>query len=300
MIFKNAGALLLGSVNLLYKVLIYAVILSLLFAGLFSAILQPVAEAAGKDFNLVAAWNTAVDTLLKAGTETGDGVYGLFDRLTLFIQENSTLIWQAVGFSALLLFLFTFGYSLLTIPAASIVYSKMASGYNPKFGNAFVANLGKSALYALIFSLITVPCNVAIGLAAFFVAQWLFPSLGVIALTIAAFVLILLGALRIAAFSQWVPLIVIEKISVAKAFCRSFAATRKVFFRILPSLFTLSAAMFALFTTTMITTFGVVPLLVFPACLLLTINIGFVAYFENHQMKFYLDENNIVTHTLQE
>ena len=35
MIFKNAGALLLGSVNLLYKVLIYAVILSLLFSGLF-------------------------------------------------------------------------------------------------------------------------------------------------------------------------------------------------------------------------------------------------------------------------
>lgn len=288
MVFKRSFAIFTSNVTLMFKVLIYTMVLMLICMGVIIAVLNPILNEAFMNFNLGEQLNGTVKRWLEGDMRSFNiffnGLGSLFTNKTIFKTVLSfVLFWVLLKF-------FT---SLTFVPIAKVVNNRMSRGYKEKFYSALIASLGKSLFFSLLFTLITAPLDMVIMAGGYFLLKILYSGFSIVSLSITILIMLFLFALRLTIFSQWVPYIVCEEMSVINALKRSFTRSFRQITSILPSMLMYVIMLFTIIMTTSVTTFFIAPVIAMAGYIILINTCNLIVYYSSHSQKFYVDEKTV-------
>lgn len=285
---RHALSLTISNIGLIAKVFLYSTVLILIGVAVIVSVTDPILEALDADIDLADEIREDFDNFYAGNREAGEA---LGAGLKTFFSQNSAEIARAVAMYVVIFVLLRLGVSFALVPAAYVLYNKMSSNFNSGFVNAMIAMAGKGALFALTYTVITVPIDIAVFIVCYFLAAWLFNALNIIGFLIAVLVAIAVYALRISVFGRWIPLTICENMKFAdscKAFFGDFrfSAVKEVY----PSFLAMLVTVFGIVAATAVYTVGVVPIVIMPAAFVGYNCINLVAYFNETKRKYYIDE----------
>lgn len=280
------------NLDLIFKVLIYVFILSLLCAAILVSIISPLLKTLDTSFDFSERILGMLSDLI--GNGRPGALRQFFNELSSTLESISSEIAVAVVLIIIVVFAAKFFLSLTAMPLGEVVYGRMSQNFSVMFHNVLVSSLGKSLLYALIKAFVTIVADGIIIVVSYYLAKLLYIGLGVYGIALAAFVMFALLASRIAILGQWVPQIVCERKSVAAAFRDSFQYSAKYFTRVMPVAFLILVIDFSAVMLTTVVTFGILPAIIAPVSLVWITNLNLVAYFYFNKKKFYVDEVTVI------
>jgi len=280
------------NLDLIFKVLIYVFILSLLCAAILVSIISPLLKTLDTSFDFSERVLGMLSDLI--GNGRPGALRQFFNELSSTLESISSEIAVAVVLIIIVVFAAKFFLSLTAMPLGEVVYGRMSQNFSVMFHNVLVSSLGKSLLYALIKAFVTIVADGIIIIVSYYLAKLLYIGLGVYGIALAAFVMFALLASRIAILGQWVPQIVCERKSVAAAFRDSFQYSAKYFTRVMPVAFLILVIDFSAVMLTTVVTFGILPAIIAPVSLVWITNLNLVAYFYFNKKKFYVDEVTVI------
>jgi len=263
------------NLDLIFKVLIYVFILSLLCAAILVSIISPLLKTLDTSFDFSERVLGMLSDLI--GNGRPGALRQFFNELSSTLESISSEIAVAVVLIIIVVFAAKFFLSLTALPLGEVVYGRMSQNFSVMFHNVLVSSLGKSLLYALIKAFVTIVADGIIIVVSYYLAKLLYIGLGVYGIALAAFVMFALLASRIAILGQWVPQIVCERKSVAAAFRDSFQYSAKYFTRVMPVAFLILVIDFSAVMLTTVVTFGILPAIIAPVSLVWITNLNLVA-----------------------
>ncbi len=303
---RNAFRIATDNFSNVYKQLLYRLITGIIFFSLTYVILW---------YGLRMITGSAEMDRLRA--LVGDFIPNLFtgnaDWLTSFrtefpaaLKDLGTLISRYGGDVAgsvvgvcLMYLVARFCDGLSVFAVASSVNDRMSSCSRTRFATAYFRNLGKAALYELVYvpvSFVYDVASLALCWLLFFYTPSLFSSLGVftvtlsLCLTLTAFVC--LEALKMTLVSAWMPSMIAGGEGVRKGLRTSFRSVGGFagrFSDFLVAIYLIVAVNIALG----VFTFGSGLLLSVPFSFLLLACLQFVCYFEDNDRKYYIGSRKI-------
>ena len=261
----------------------YPLITELSNAGFFSQI----ASLLGDNFmnvNIADLFNSISDLMVSFGDIVAQNI-GLLVPLVVIL-----LLILGLGGS------FLIGLSELAI--ADYLYAYMSSNSRLSFGSCFVRNLKKSAKLQLAKLLVVWPVDLFIT-ACFVGSILLFTIDNAVVTFIAPFVIVLvltlLISLRQTMFCMWAPCLVVHNGTVFGALRESFRQMGKNFGAIFPRQLVMTIIYIGVNIAVCLFTASVGLLLTIPATVLFAVILGQVAFFHINGLKFYIDENQIIS-----
>lgn len=290
-----------------FKLLLYRLVVSILSFSLVYVILElalgVIIESAelGKIFSLVGDFFKAVagGDSVRLSTFQGEFTSALSDFL-LLVGENGGAIAGAIVGVSLIYLLSRFLNGLSHFAAACIMNDKMSSFIRTPISEALFRNMGKAALYEVIY----VPASFvydALSLLTcwfiFFYLPSLFPTWGLlsvlIALSLTVMVYLCLQSLKLTFVSSWIPSILAGGKSVGKGLTCSLRnkenfLNRFVSFLVAGYLIVVFNAMFGLFTL------GSGAFITVPLSYLFLLAIQFVHYYGAEGKKYYVSGDTII------
>ncbi|MFI3229172.1 MAG: hypothetical protein R3Y23_03285 [Bacillota bacterium] len=291
MFLKNTFTIFNTNISLLFKTLFYIFILFVIFASVVAAITTPLLDA----ISGFAVWGDviaeSINGWLAGDYSIGSSISNIFEDLfTGISSEVSSYLWMLF----LIVFLFKFFIGLIKLPIAYVLYNSMAQNFEISFKNAIITHFGRSIVFSLWHSVITIVLDMLIFTFAGFIISITNGFMGLFSYSLGIFVALLLYGLRTGLFSQWLPLVVAEKMSVSKAFFKSFKVSFVHFHRATQSYCALIFAIFTVIVTTAIPTLLIAPIIALPAYIILSTIIDLVANFAANKTKFYINKNTII------
>ena len=296
---KNVLRITISNTRLIWKIFLYTAICLLALTGIAVAAAWPLVSSLNADGFFTAIWNYLNTNASNANI--GDvlaNTGGLMDSLmTILSNHTADLLWLlgVVFFVYFIVGAIFLGQQGLA--AGQCIYGYMASNSKLSFVGSLLANIGKSMKLRLVKFITLLPLDILIGAALFFSLD-LF-SLGGIWPHIAPSVIILgasmLIAIRQALFCCWIPCMTVKNFGVFKALKEGVKSSCVKFGRVLLSSFVLVLIVFVLNYAFMFFTAGVALILTIPISLMMMHVFGFVVYFQNNGLKFYVDNGTIIT-----
>lgn len=300
MITTDSIKLFLRNGGLVWHVLIYIVVCTLLLGGLTVAICMPF-----------------IQTLIEAGCF--DQILDIFTGNVANIQLNVifasiadlvTNIFGAIGADlgtmlpyVIILFLIfgvlgSFLYGLGELAVADCLYSYMGSSTKIGFSSCFIKNIFRSARLQLSKLVTVLPYNILIC-AVVYACLMMYNSTSVWVLTIAPFLLVLavtlLVALKRTFVCAWAPSIIVRNEGTWAAFGSGLYDVFKNFGKIFGRQFVLVLLMIAVTIAAIILTASVGLVLTIPAGIVLCGVVNMVLFFYISGLKFYVDDDEIVS-----
>ena len=288
--FKHSLSLFSCNLSLAYKMLLFFFIILIIAAALFVSIVQPVVQGVN-------------ETLQVQGTEITKDLFmenpikfinDIWETTSDFLKTNSSFIFWQIFYLFLVLMMTRFFISLIFVPVSRIFYKKMTTGYSLNLFPTFISNFPTTIGFAFFSS--TIYGIIDIGLFLFSVECfiWIYKLIRITSLLVALLIFVILYAIRMCLFSQWLPLISSGEKNIFKALCKSFSLSKKGFKTLFPIIFTLIIFYCSLILTTIIPTFALIPVLVFPMFIILVICSYLTIYFNLTRKKYYTDNGNTI------
>jgi hypothetical protein len=211
----------------------------------------------------------------------------LLSLLNSFLSEKRIVVMQTIikiiGFYAMTIFFFF----MTDIPIVKVLYNKMQQGYSEKFHLSLISSLPQSLLYSFLMTVIVTVVDVLIIMAVIALLIALYPVIGFFAISIVASLALFLLAGRVTLISQYVPLIVCEEKNLIVALKESITKSVKSFsLAYIPLLITI-IVFFAIFMSTIVSTFAIVPVLIIPTYLVMKNCIRLVVYSAEKKKPYY-------------
>ncbi len=192
----------------------------------------------------------------------------------------------------------SFLIGLSELAMVDYLYGYMSSNSHLSFGSCLIKNLKKSAKLQLAKLLIVLPVDLLI-IAVFIASLMLFTLeiswLAFVAPFIIVLALTLLIALRQTMFCMWAPCLIVHNGSVFGALRESFRLMIKNFGAIFPRQLVMTLIYIGVNIAVCLFTASVGLLLTVPATAYFTNIMGQVAFFHINGLKFYIDENQIIS-----
>ena len=295
MILKDALKLSFTNSNNIWKLLLYRFLCSLAILGLTTVIAWPIINVLIKDNFFVNLQKSFEDMLFTLSFEklflTIDNVIKNFNNI---ISSNSLVVQTILcGVFVVVLISFMEGYAKMALHQS--VYGYMSSLTKYGFTNSYIANFGKATLLNLVMLITILPINILVWGGSYLMASALYPKIGVFAIVLTFFLLIVIVALKNAFFAGWLPAKIVHNEPVFKSLKLGFKATIRIFLKSISSflIFTLGVFMLNIFAFAF--TAGVGLLITIPMTTLMLIIMGEVMYFESLGMRYYVDGEHIIS-----
>ncbi|MBO5775807.1 MAG: hypothetical protein J6V83_03420 [Clostridia bacterium] len=288
MLLRHSLSLTISNSQLIFKTLLYALIVFIIVAALFVTISTPILDALGEELDLAQSADTVINELFEGDGKIFERVFTAIDHLK---TNHAPELIKSVIFGAILVVLMKFFIAWVVCPIAFIINQKMASNFTSGFFHAVVSvGWKRSIVYAILYTLISAPFDIAVIVATYYLAKWMVGGIGLIGLIIPIVFALVLITLRMCIMGQWVAHLVNEDIKFGLIFKRSF----KLAFKMLPKFFThmmsVNLIVYAIIAATAVFTVGIIPIVMVPFALVVTVTLHLVAYYQENDKKFYVDE----------
>ena len=301
--FINAIKITFSRISLVFKVMLYDIIIVGIMAAICAGVLLPqFSEVWGEIANLAIGEGIVADINLWL-----DGAIKLSDVFAGFGADINQVI--AIIGSKLLSFAFIiivvavliakFLIGLRTLPTYDIVNSYMTESSNYYFLGNLTHNLGRSAKFSGLQMLFGIPCDIAILVIIYFGAGLLFSLVGVLGLPLLVLLVVCMFAFRNTIFYFWIPSVVQGK-SIVRAFGRSVKLAFKHFSDIFLAQITYLLFVVALVMVCITTTFGAGLLLAGPLLFVVLIAMKLAKYYDVNKLPYYVTMDKVVTPSVVE
>lgn len=295
MMLKNTAKLTFANASNIWKLLLYRIICLLCVLGLTTIIAWPIINTLIKENFFVNLQTSFEKMLFNLNFEdlflTIDKTFKNFADI---ISANNYVVWAILCFALdLILFTFLEGYASLSIYENVNGYMGSLTKYG--FTNSYVSNFGKATLQNLASLITTLPINLIIWFGAYFLASSLYEKVGVFAIIMILFLLIVLVALKDTFFSGWKSALVIHNEPVFKSLKMGVKAVSRRFFRTFASYLILVAFIFAINVFSITLLAGVGLFVTLPLSTILCIIFNQVMYYESLGMRYYVDSEHIIS-----
>ena len=307
MLFKNAFHLLVDNFSLNYKYLLYKIIVCVIAVGLAAALIVP---------NVAFLFNSAefkslielIKDFLRA-LVSGDVEFlnGFPSAIKECVQALGDLIVSRTG-----RFVFVFVAAIVVILVyrflsgmgnfvfGGLIDDKMSSYAKTSFSSSYIKNLGRAALWQIIYVPVTFVYDVAVLAICyvFFLVLLNVISFALLATSAALMLSIALflaaQAVKLTVFNSMVPAMVSEKQKVSAAFRMGFSHCKKHFGSLFSTYLVTSLIILCLSVGGSVCSFGASLLLTIPMSFMMLICIQFVAFYTFSGKKYFLAEDKIV------
>ena len=298
MMYKNSVKLLFSNFSLVWKTLLYNLIIIGIVGVLayFSAVpVYDVLKLNGFFESVHDIFANFVENLNLRNFFKDIGACGkLFADI---INNNFSDIW--VSIVLFLLSIFVFGklmFGLIKLPTQNVLYASMSNNMKVGTFTSFVANFKKVMLFELSKFVITFPIDILIAYAIILCFR-LFKvggTISILAPFIIVIIAIVLVAIRITMFSCWSPLIAVKDMGVFTSLKENFKLVLRRFIKIFGN------SIGIVFTVIVIN--GMAILFTLGTCLFITIPLSSVllhtysmsAFYGSYGMRYYVDYSTIV------
>ncbi len=298
MMFKNTFRLLFSNFHIVWKILLYMllVLVTTAFIAYFACLPIVNQLMRGGFFDGV---GVAYNSFL-----TNTNIAQLFESIsqltTLFVDiiasNIASLLFYIILFFSTTILFFEFFKNMYTFAVSNYLYMFMSNGVTCSFSKSFFENFGKNVRYQLLNLITVLPLKLLV-LYLVFLSFKLFAVGGVLtffAPFISIFVYTLLTALIVTAFSCWVPTIVSKDYSVIKSLRVGFSVMTKRFIKTFSNAICLVLTVIFLNVFVGIFTFGVALLVTIPVCSMLYASFNMVSFYTSSGMRFYIDTNSVI------
>lgn len=300
--FKHTFNVFVNNFSVTYKLLLYRLIVTVVCALIGALAMWPLI-AKITDTAQIEAFANAFNTLGRGFADLKlDGIQNGLTQLKDAFGGLSEL-WESktgeiVGSAVILVFFYlvrSFLQGFGNYTAAAVINDKMALQANSPFVHTLVKNLGKAALYNLIYIplvfLYDIVC-VAILYALIFVA--LPSSLALVKIFVFTTALVLLNAIKMTFTTDWLPSLVHGKTTNRKAMAVSFSQKGKHTANVFSNYLVLILVILAGNVAAILFTLGAGFLITMPASYLMLISFELINYCDNNDIKYFTDKNTIV------
>ena len=307
MLFKNAFHLLVDNFTLNYKFLLYRIVVALITFALTAALVYPTVNMllAGQPFKDLVA---LIGEFFKALT-SGDTVFlqGFDERLKESLAEFVTYIGEKtpnlVYFSVIVVVIALVGKFLGgmgNFAFGCLINNKMSSYAKTSFCSAFISNMGKAALWHVVYVPLTFLYDVAVLAVCYamflvmlrVIASALLAALFALMVSVALFVAA--QAVKLTLFNDAVPALVTDRVHLREAFKKSFSFKKERFGKLFSTYLVTCLLILCLNILFAVCTFGAGLMITVPMSYLMMICIQFVGYYTYGQRKYFLAEDKIV------
>lgn len=298
MMYKNSIRILFSNFNIVWKVLLYTLIVLAVTCGLAYISAVPV-------FNVLS--NQGFFSLIKEVFE--NFVTNL--NLVEFIKglgNISTSFFEIIinNFSNLWVYIVLFIFIIAILGRFLIGQSKLASAYslyasmsnNMKVGmlSSYFSNMGKIVLFELTKLIVTFPIDLIIGYVIILCFR-LFKfgtTMAILTPFIIVLVSVILLSIRISIFSCWTPMIAVKNDGIFKCLKNNFKLITRRFFKIFANSIGIVLTIIMLNGFALIFTLGVGLIVTIPLSMVLDTTFQMSAYYGSYGMRYYVDNDTIV------
>ena len=307
MLFKNAFHLMVDNFSLNYKMLLYKIVVGIVTVALCAALLYPTlrmlatSEPLKELLDLIREFLRAVVSGNTEFLQTfHDGLQESLSALVAYIGEKTpNLVFFCVSL-VLIVLISRFLSGMGDFAFGVLIDDRMSSHANTAFFSAFIGNLGKAALWQVVYVPLTFVYDV-LSLAlcyVFFLILLNVISVGflatVVALLFSVALLLAAAAVKMTLFSAVIPALVSDKMKLGAAMKGSFTFTKSRFSTLFSTYLVTCLLILCINALFALVTFGAALLITVPMSILMLLCIRFVSYYTCGQKKYFLAEDKIV------
>lgn len=311
MIFKNAIHLLIGNFGLVFKFLLYMIIVLAVALALSAAFVYPTLDLllSSEEFSAVLSLDLAGEFFGAAfsGNGTFFGSYSEPMQAALrdlgpFLAENvSSVVKLAVAVAAIgIVVRFLFG--LGNFAFGSLIDRKMSSNAKLSFSGVYIRNLGRAALWHVVY----VPLTFVYDLLVLAICYLFFAALlhiiavraiaSAVALMLSVALFLASQAVKLTLFSHAVPAMVTDGQGLRRAFAKSFAFKGQKRFGPLFSTYLVTVILIMCVNVLCaLATFGAALFITVPVSYLIMLCVQFVGYYTFEKRKYFLSEDTVIS-----
>lgn len=287
MLVRHSLSLTMSNMQLVFKVLLFALIICLIGAALFVTVSDPILRAIGEELNL--------DDNLRNFTEdiiAGDGAVfnRIINSIDNFTANHPGEVLKAMVLGIILIIVMKLLFALIVSPSAHVINNKMATNFTEGFFHSFMKVGGKGALSAFVYTLISAPIDLIIIAVTYMLGKWMVKGIGLFGIIFACALGLVLITLRMSIMGQWVATLVNENLCFNMQFKRGIRKGFKLLPKIFPAMLTVNILTFGIIATTFIPTVTIIPIVTIPCFLVCFISIQLIAYYQDNDKKYYIDE----------
>lgn len=287
MLTRHSLSLTVSNINLVFKVLVYALIIIVIGSALVVTIVSPILEALGETINVADYIDHFVEDFLRGDNAVFDRIINTVDSFTATHPDDVL----KVSILGVLIFLVAkLLIALIVCPVAFILNSKMATNFQEGFFHSVMVIGWKGVLMGLVYTLISYPIDLGIVALAFFLGKWMVQGIGIFGMLFALSLGLVLITLRMSVMGQLVPTLINENIKFNLQFKRGFKLGIKLMSKTFPAILTLNLVAFGIISVTLIPTFLIIPTVMVPIILVGYTAIHLIAYYQYNQKEYYIDE----------
>lgn len=287
MLVRHSLSLTLSNMQLVFKVLLYALLIVVIGSALVVTIASPILDAIGETINVEEYVDHFVDNILKGDGAVFESIITAVDH---FADTHPGELIKVGVLALIVAFVVKLMFALIVCPVGYILNNKMATNFTEGFFHSVMVIGWKGVLMALVYTLISFPIDVLIVVGAFFLGKWMVQGIGLFGMIFAVAVGLVLLTLRMSAMGQLVPTLVNENLKFTLQFKRGFKQGLKIMHKIFPAMLTLNILAFGIITTTLIPTFMIIPIVAVPMILVGYTCIHLIAYYQANDKSYYIDE----------
>lgn len=288
--------------NSTYKLLLYRVIVTAITLCLYTAVIFSFLQII-MDTTQIEAMSEAIGSFTRNFVELNyEGMQSAWlearEALNQIINMLTTRLGEIIGGVIVILVVYLIEHFFLGLgnyTLGAMINDKMAMHANSPFFGTLVKNLGKAALYNVIYVPLSFAFDVICILimwALFFLAFTFLPLLVQIFLFVTMYVL--LTALKMTFTTDWLPSLIYGKKNNREAMAYSFTRKGKNSLGIFSNLLILILIIFAINSAALAFTIGAGFLITLPASYVLLVSFEFVNYCDHNNIKYFIDKNTVV------
>ncbi len=298
--YKNSIKIVFSNFSIVWKSMLYFLLVMLMVVGLLYLAINPIFELLKSSGFVADALNVYTGFLTSLNfSNLLLSVKDLGTQLLTIFEENISTIW--INFTAIGLilgFFMVIASNMAIVPMSNSLNYYMGSINNYGFYSSFSDTFGKSIKITLIQYLVALPLDMIImtifvfSLRLFNASWWLISFL---APFIIMSLFILLVAIRYTLFASWTPTMIIMNYSIWKSLGIAIKTSFRYFWKVLGTAIGVVLTMIILNVFLGLFTLGAGFLISIPTSFLLYSAFGMVVTYEGLGNRYYVDVYNVVT-----
>lgn len=297
---KHSLNLLASRYSVVFRVLVYFLIMTAVCIAILVSIMTPAMDPLFNSIRDSKIIDNAVATTMQMliqdipYADAVNTLSGLYNQLIGIIQDFTQELILFYVLVSVVFFFYRLFISITSVPISSVINDYMSSSTHKSVINALFENLWVCVKYALFATLLNQLANTVLGIIMYHIVMSTVGSWGVFSFTLVLIIALLFLSIKYTLLLGWVPIIVIEKKGVFKAFIESIRRCKQWFRYGFLSSFMLYLLVFASVILLGVVTFFVIVPIIFVSEIVILRIIELVCYYNAYKKRYYIDRNTII------